>query len=96
MGLAAQDGEQGFDVDVALGRQPDRHVVLDAVAVASSVSLAVDIAGLAELGFSKYGGTEIKVDGDEVLILRESDVLATVTPRTRKSKGKRELTGATA
>ena len=28
--------------------------------------------------FSKYGGTEIKVDGDDVLILRESDVLAKV------------------
>jgi chaperonin GroES len=28
--------------------------------------------------FSKYGGTEVKVDGDELLILRESDVLAKV------------------
>jgi chaperonin GroES len=28
--------------------------------------------------FSKYGGTEVKVDGNEVLILRESDVLAKV------------------
>ena len=28
--------------------------------------------------FSKYGGTEIKVDGEDVLILRESDVLAKV------------------
>lgn len=26
--------------------------------------------------FAKYGGTEIKVDGDKMLILRESDVLA--------------------
>jgi chaperonin GroES len=26
--------------------------------------------------YSKYGGTEIKVDGDEYLILRESDILA--------------------
>ncbi len=26
--------------------------------------------------FSKYGGTEVKVDGGEYLILRESDVLA--------------------
>ena len=31
-----------------------------------------------EIIFSKYGGTEIKVGGDEVLILRESDVLAKV------------------
>jgi chaperonin GroES len=28
--------------------------------------------------FSKYGGTEIKVDGEELLILRSSDVLAKV------------------
>ncbi len=26
--------------------------------------------------YTKYGGTEIKVDGEEVMILRESDVLA--------------------
>jgi chaperonin GroES len=28
--------------------------------------------------FSKYGGTEIKVGSDDVLILRESDILAKV------------------
>ena len=39
--------------------------------------------------FSKYGGTEIKVEMDEVLILRESDVLAKVV-------GTREPAGATA
>ena len=26
--------------------------------------------------FGKYGGTEIEVDGEEVKILRESDILA--------------------
>jgi chaperonin GroES len=31
-----------------------------------------------EVIFSKYGGTEIKLGSDEVLILRESDVLAKV------------------
>ena len=31
-----------------------------------------------EVIFSKYGGTEIKLGVDEVLILRESDVLAKV------------------
>jgi chaperonin GroES len=31
-----------------------------------------------EIIFSNYGGTEIKLGGDEVLILRESDVLAKV------------------
>ena len=28
--------------------------------------------------YSKYGGTEIKVEGEELLVLRESDVLAKV------------------
>ena len=37
-----------------------------------------------EVIFGKYGGTEFKLGADEVLILRESDVLAKVTPRTSK------------
>lgn len=43
-----------------------------------------------EIIFSKYGGTEIKVGVDEVLILRESDVLAKVvgTPKSTGSKKK--------
>ena len=31
-----------------------------------------------EVLFGKYGGTEIEVDGEEVKILRESDILAKV------------------
>ena len=49
----------------------------------------MDIAVGDEIIFSKYGGTEIKVELDEVLILRESDVLAKVV-------GTREPAGATA
>jgi chaperonin GroES len=56
----------------------------------------MDLSERDEVIFSKYGGTEIKLGADEVLILRESDVLAKVTPRTRKSKGKRELAGSSA
>ncbi len=47
-----------------------------------------------EIIFSKYGGTEIKLGADEVLILRESDVLAKVV--TTGDKGKRKLAGAAA
>jgi chaperonin GroES len=32
-----------------------------------------------EVLFAKYGGTEIEIDGKEVKILRESDILAKVT-----------------
>ena len=31
-----------------------------------------------EVLFGKYSGTEIKVDGDEIKILRESDILAKI------------------
>jgi chaperonin GroES len=58
--------------------------------------IEMDVAEGDEVIFAKYGGTEIKLGTDEVLILRESDVLAKVTPRTNKSKRKREPAGATA
>jgi chaperonin GroES len=38
----------------------------------------LEIAEGDEVLYSKYGGTEIKVDGEELLVLRESDVLAKV------------------
>ena len=38
----------------------------------------VDVAEGDEVLFSKYGGTEITVEGDDLLVLRESDVLAKV------------------
>ena len=40
--------------------------------------IKMDVEKGDEIIFSKYGGTEIKVGADEVLILRESDVLAKV------------------
>jgi chaperonin GroES len=38
----------------------------------------VDVSEGDEVLYSKYGGTEINVDGEELLVLRESDVLAKV------------------
>src|SRR6266567_9397568 len=49
-----------------------------------------------EVIFSKYGGTEVKLGTDEVLILRESDVLAKVTSTGSKKAKKKELAGAAA
>ena len=39
---------------------------------------AVSVSVGDEVLFGKYGGTDIEVDGDEVKILRESDVLAKI------------------
>jgi chaperonin GroES len=51
--------------------------------------IEMDVAEGDEIIFSKYGGTEIRLGTDEVLILRESDVLAKVV-------GDREPVGAKA
>ena len=50
----------------------------------------LDLAAGDTIIFSKYGGTEIKVGGDEYLILRESDVLAKVVgqPAAKSAKKK--------
>ena len=51
--------------------------------------IKMDVEEGDEIIFSKYGGTEVKLGTDDVLILRESDVLAKVI-------GTREPAGAAA
>ncbi|MGA1212726.1 MAG: co-chaperone GroES [Solirubrobacterales bacterium] len=41
-------------------------------------SRPLDVGEGDEVLYSKYGGTDITVDGEELLVLRESDVLAKV------------------
>ena len=40
--------------------------------------IPLDVAQGDTVLYSKYGGTEIKVDGEDLLVLRESDVLAKI------------------
>ena len=44
----------------------------------SGKRVPLDVAEGDEVLYSKYGGTEVTVEGDELLVLRESDVLAKV------------------
>src|ERR1700743_32757 len=49
--------------------------------------IPLDVAEGDEVLYSKYGGTEIKIDGEELLVLRESDVLAKVQEvRSRRTE----------
>ena len=41
--------------------------------------IPLDVSEGDEVLYSKYGGAEITVDGEDLLVLRESDVLARVT-----------------
>ena len=44
----------------------------------SGESRALDVKAGDRILFGKYSGTEIKVDGDELLVMREEDVMAIV------------------
>ena len=56
----------------------------------------MEVAEGDEVIYSKYGGTEIKLGADDVLVLRESDVLAKVTGTGAKKSKKKEMAGASA
>ncbi len=47
----------------------------------------MDVVAGDQVVFSKYGGTEIRVEGTDYLILRESDVLAKVVGAPAKVEG---------
>jgi chaperonin GroES len=44
----------------------------------NGTKLALDVKAGDKILFGKYSGTEIKIDGEEFLILREDEVLAVV------------------
>ena len=74
---AKEKPQRGRVLAVGKGRYEDGELI------------PLDVAEGDEVLYSKYGGTEITVEGDELLVLRESDVLAKVV-------GDREPAGATA
>jgi chaperonin GroES len=61
---AAEKPQRGKVLAVGAGRFEDGQRV------------PLQVAEGDEVIYSKYGGTEIKVDGEDLLILRESDILA--------------------
>ncbi len=44
----------------------------------------MDVAKDDKVIYSKYGGTEVKVDGEDFVILRQDDVLAIVESKKKK------------
>jgi chaperonin GroES len=52
----------------------------------NGTKIALDVKAGDRVLFGKYAGTEIKLDGEEYLILREDDVLGVIEGAT-KSKG---------
>lgn len=42
------------------------------------ILIALDVKVGDKVLFSKYGGTEVKIDGEEYLIMREDDILGVI------------------
>ena len=40
--------------------------------------------------FGKWSGTEVKVDGEDLLIMKESDIMAVIEGAATKSKSKKQ------
>jgi chaperonin GroES len=71
---AKEKPQRGAVREVGPGRYEDGKLV------------PLDVKKGDEIIFSKYGGTEVKVAGEEFLILRESDILAKVVTTKVKAK----------
>ena len=71
---AKEKPQRGNVLEVGPGRYEDGKLV------------PLDVKKGDEIIFSKYGGTEVKVDGEDLLILRESDILAKVATTKVKAK----------
>jgi chaperonin GroES len=77
--------------DTALEKPQRGHVVAAGPGARNAETgdrIPMDVAAGDQIVFSKYGGTEIRVEGTDYLILRESDVLAKVIGAPAKVKAK--------
>lgn len=73
---AKEKPQQGEVLAVGPGRRADNTGEL----------IPLDIAAGETVVYSKYGGTEINIDGEDLLILTGRDVLAKVTKPSKAKK----------
>ena len=64
---AAEKPDQGEIVAVGKGKKDDQGKVIP-----------LDVKPGDKILFGKYSGTEVKVDGEELLVMREEDVMAVI------------------
>ena len=75
---AEQVTASGLVLPDTAAEKPQRGEVLAVGAgrVEDGKRVPLEVAKGDEVIYSKYGGTEVKLDGEDLLILRESDILA--------------------
>jgi chaperonin GroES len=52
----------------------------------SGKRIAIDVATGDRILFGKWSGSEVKIDGEELLIMKESDILGVLDPVVAKAK----------
>jgi chaperonin GroES len=65
---AKEKPQEGEVVAVGSGTRNDKGEIV-----------ALDVKAGDRILFGKWGGTEVKIDGEDLLILKESDVLGIIT-----------------
>jgi len=73
--------ESGIFLPETAKEKPQKGTVVaagDGAIAEDGTRRPLDVSEGDEVLYSKYGGTDITVEGDELLVLRESDVLAKV------------------
>ena len=75
---AKEKPQEGEVVAVGRGKKTDEGTVI-----------ALDVKAGDRILFGKYSGAEIKLDGQEYLILREEEVLGIIEGKTASASGKK-------
>ena len=75
---AKEKPQEGEVIAVGNGKKTDKGEVI-----------ALDVKAGDRILFGKYSGTEIKLDGEEYLILREDEVLGVIEAKASAAGGKK-------
>jgi chaperonin GroES len=75
---AKEKPQEGQVIAVGHGKKTDKGDVI-----------ALDVKAGDRILFGKYSGTEIKLDGEEYLIIREDEVLGVIEGATKAAGGKK-------
>ncbi|MBK5233314.1 MAG: co-chaperone GroES [Thermoleophilia bacterium] len=76
-----QTTESGIFLPETAKEKPQKGTVVaagDGAIAEDGTRRPLDVSEGDEVLYSKYGGTDITVEGDELLVLRESDILAKI------------------
>jgi chaperonin GroES len=76
---ASEKPQEGSVLSVGRGRVLDNGTRVEMEVTAGDTVL-----------FARYGGTEIKLEGEDYLVIREGDLLAILTPNGKSAKTKKK------